>query len=128
MLTVPPPSHAPVTTPITIPMSRHAHVRSQQRGVCLKVLDCLLAYGHREHDHRGATVVVFNRAALASIRLAEPSDLSRAVAECRTLYAVVDSDGLVVTTGYRFRRVVRDLSISNLRPRQSKRVRGRVLS
>ena len=110
--------------PLAIVTSDHARVRARQRSVELRVLDCLIAYGHHEHDHRGAVVVVFDRFGLACIERFEPADLSREVNESRNLYAVVDSYGCVVTTGYRYRRVVRDMSLSNLRPRRRRRVRS----
>jgi hypothetical protein len=40
------------------------------------------------------------------------------------LYAVVDSTGVVITAGHRFRRVPRDLSLSSFRPGRSRSPRA----
>lgn len=39
----------------------HAKIRSQQRGIPPIVVDMLLQFGHREHDHAGAEIVYFDR-------------------------------------------------------------------
>ena len=110
-------------------LTHHAATRIRQRGINLEVLGCLLSYGHREHDHRGAEVVAFDRSALSLVRATEAPDVWRAVEQARDVYAVVDSDGLVITSGFRFRRVVRDFSLSSMRPRRGHRnyLRGRQL-
>jgi hypothetical protein len=47
------------------------------------------------------------------------------MAAARSIYAVVDVDGSVVTTGHRYRRVLRDLSLSSFRPGRSRKPRRR---
>lgn len=98
-------------------LTQHAAVRMRQRGIDEGVLDCLLTYGRREHDHRGAEVVVHDRETLEDVRRHETAATWRAAEGARALYAVVGSDGLVITTGHRCRRVIRDMSLSSLRPR-----------
>ena len=39
-------------------LTHHAGIRVQQRGVNRDTLDCLLAYGHHESDHKGCSVVM----------------------------------------------------------------------
>lgn len=97
-------------------LSPHASVRAQQRGVRLEALDCLLGYGTEYHDHLGATVIVMSRRSLDAVRRLEPGLWSQ-VRSARGLYAVMDGDGRVITTGHRQRHVTRDRSLSNLRPR-----------
>lgn len=104
-----------------IPLSAHAEVRKQQRGIRHDVLDCLLAYGRREHDHAHCEIVYFDaRAAERAHKEAGPQ-LAHLVSDHRDVYAVIDSDGRVVTTGHRFRRILRDKSQSNLRPSRARR-------
>jgi len=43
--------------------TNHATVRCQQRGVSPFVLDLLLRFGRRQHDHAGAEVIFFDRRA-----------------------------------------------------------------
>ena len=104
-------------------LTRHAGIRVQQRGVNRDTLDCLLAYGRHEPDHQGCSVVTFDGKALKAIELFEPSVVSVQATDSQNLYAVVDADGVVVTAGHRFRRVLRDLSLSSLRPGRGRRPR-----
>ena len=108
---------------LTLPLTVHAVTRAQQRGVNRTVLDCLLQYGRHEHDHMGCEVVTFDDETLDEVALREPRALWREVAEARSVYAIVNSDGSVVTTGHRFRKVLRDRSLSSNRPGRSRRPR-----
>lgn len=101
-------------------LTKHAAIRLQQRGVNLDVLDCLLTYGHHEPDHKGCLVVTFDSRAMDDLSRFEPRYMQAKSTDSRSLYAVVDSDGVVVTTGHRYRRVPRDLSLSALRPGRSR--------
>ncbi|MGE5525280.1 MAG: DUF4258 domain-containing protein [Rhodospirillaceae bacterium] len=76
-------------------LTDHARARMRQRGIPDAVVADLLAYGRAEHDHRGGTIVYFDREARAYTRRN-----SRA-------YLVLAGDGSVVTVGHRYRRIVR---------------------
>lgn len=120
--TVSPIPHRQALCASALPLSPHAVVRLQQRGIRPDVLDCLLAYGRREHDHAHCEIVYFDTHALQRLqREADPHTVHLAQ-EHRDVYAVVDGNGCVVTTGHRFRRVLRDKSLSNLRPRRARRL------
>lgn len=107
-----------------IGFTRHAGVRVQQRGVNRDVLDCLLAYGHQEPDHKGCRIVTFDGRALLELSRFEPRELNTKPMGSRNLYAVVDGDGVVVTAGHRLRQIKRDLSLSSLRPGRSRSPRA----
>ena len=98
-------------------LTQHAQARVQQRGLDRVVLDCLLRYGRREFDHRGGKILRFDRASLREVSRNEPVSLWVKALEARSLYAVVGVNGPVITTGHRFRRVLRDRSISSFRAR-----------
>ena len=110
---------ANLATPLTV----HAVIRAQQRRVTRSVLDCLLQYGHHEHDHMGCEVVPFDDETIDEVARREPRALLREVAEACSVYAIVNSDGSVVTTVHRFRKVLRDRSLSSNRPGRSRRPR-----
>lgn len=76
-------------------LTDHARARMRQRGIPAAVVADLLAYGRAEHDHRGGTIVYFDRKARAYTRRS-----SRA-------YLVLANDGTVVTVGHRYRRISR---------------------
>lgn len=87
-------------------LSRHAAVRSQQRGIPPHAIEALLDYGTEHHDHRGAVVLVLDRAAtrrLSRSRRVHGRDLDT----LRGLYAVVSTGGRVCTVGHRTRRLQR---------------------
>lgn len=108
-----------------IMLTPHAEMRVQQRGVDRQVLDCLLLYGRPEFDHFGCEILYFDEESLDKVARNESRRLWLKAVESRHLYAVVNSDGKVVTTGYRFRRVQRDRSLSSYRPGRTRSPRRR---
>ena len=87
-------------------LSRHAAIRSQQRGIPPHAIDALLDFGTEHHDHHGAVVLMLDRAAAKRLARSQPlrgSDLDA----LRGLYAVVTTDGHVRTVGHRTRRLQR---------------------
>lgn len=111
------PSISPIATAVAWKwvLSPHAEVRAQQRGVDRNVLECLLTYGRRDFDHCGCEIVYFDNASLEDLAKYESIQLWLKAVQSRCVYAVVNSDGLVVTTGHRYRRIQRDKSLSSYR-------------
>jgi hypothetical protein len=97
--------------------TNHAIKRVRQRGIGLSALDCLLRYGRENHDHHGAQILTFDALSLDEVRRNEPRQIWQQVVDARALYAVVDSTGVVITAGHRFRHIVRDVSLSSRRRR-----------
>ena len=48
--------------------SAHAVARMQQRGIREDAVDLLFRYGREEHDHRGRTIIYFDKAARRRMR------------------------------------------------------------
>jgi Domain of unknown function (DUF4258) len=89
-------------------LTPHARTRMQQRGIRPEALEALLDYGRVRHLHQGGReILFFDKKARA--RLARASSGVRREAErlVRT-YAIMDSSGVVITVGHRYRRVTRD--------------------
>ena len=87
-------------------LTRHAAVRSQQRGIPPHAIEAILDYGPEHHDHHGAVVLLLDRA--ATRRLAREQRLNDpAIDALRGLYAVLSGDGYVRTVGHRTRRMQR---------------------
>ena len=87
-------------------LSAHARRRMQQRGISAAALDALLDFGRATRAGRGRELVFFDRKARE--RLARAKALAAGEATRVThSYAIVGSDGTVVTVGHRFRRVPR---------------------
>lgn len=85
-------------------LTRHAAVRQQQRGVPPMIIDLLLDYGSVERAGKGVTTYYFDRAARRKV-LAYVGRLSAAVEPFFDYYAVVASDGRIITIAPRLQRV-----------------------
>jgi hypothetical protein len=85
--------------------STHATVRCQQRGIPTLVLDLLLEFGQREHDHAGAEIVFFDHRARKRIESYSGGLISKQN-EFLDSYAVL-ADGNIVTVGHRYKRINR---------------------
>jgi hypothetical protein len=87
-------------------LTRHARTRMQQRGIAAAALDALLDYGRARHLHNGCEIVFFDKDAKA--RLARANALAAREAEKLTrTYAIMGSNGVVITVGHRYHRIPR---------------------
>lgn len=89
------------------PMSRHARARQQQRRIPPLIIEWLLAYGSHEHDGHGAIVCYFDRAARTRLGRAIGLEVVERLGDLCDSYVVVGTDGIVITTGHRYRRIRR---------------------
>jgi len=89
--------------------SRHANTRCQQRGLSPLVVDCLLQFGEEVYDHAGGVIHHFTKKSLRRIEHTwgrEP--VRRLLHDHRDAYVVTSSsDGTIITTGWRDRRIPR---------------------
>ena len=83
------------------PLTTHARVRMQQRGISPAVLDVLLAYGREAHDHRGCRIVQFDKRSRRRAARELGSELFRRIERHLGAYAVIGPDDAVVTVGHR---------------------------
>jgi len=86
-------------------LTRHARARMQQRGIRPAVLEALLDYGREVHAGGGCDLVFFDKRARA--RLARANVALAEAERVRNSYAIVASDGAVITVGHRHRRIPR---------------------
>jgi Domain of unknown function (DUF4258) len=70
-------------------LTQHAEVRMQQRGITRSMLDSLLDYGAILHDHRGATIVYFDRKARTRLLQQSGGMAYRKLEKQLNTYAVV---------------------------------------
>jgi hypothetical protein len=88
-------------------LTAHARARMQQRGIRPDALAALLDFGSARHLHsKGRELVFFDRKARARLSKANPA-AAREAARLRRTYAILGSDGTVITVGHRYRRVTR---------------------
>lgn len=88
-------------------LTNHARARLQQRAIPMPVLDCLMSYGKKVHDHRGGEILFFDRQARHQLRRTFGNDGFKRLETKLDTYAVIGTDGAVVTVGHRTRRIVR---------------------
>jgi hypothetical protein len=85
------------------PLTDHARVRMQQRGIPPVALDVILEYGREAHDHRGCRIVRFDKRSRLQVAKAL-GEAFRGVERYLDAYAVLASDDAVVTVGHRYGR------------------------
>ncbi len=88
------------------PLSTHARRRMQQRGISAAALDALLDFGRSTRAGRGRELVFFDHKARERLSRAKVLPAGEATRVCGS-YAIVGSDGTVITVGHRFRRIPR---------------------
>ena len=85
------------------PLTDHARVRMQQRGIPPAALDALLDYGREAHDHRGCRIVRFDKRSRRVAARALGGNF-RSLERYFNAYAVLAADDAVVTVGHRMGR------------------------
>lgn len=89
-------------------LSQHAQCRMQQRAIPSCLIDWLFQFGAEAHDHHGAQVLYFDRAAKRRLAEIVPApQLARFDQKLKNAYLVESIDGTVITVGYRDKKVHR---------------------
>jgi hypothetical protein len=88
------------------PLTDHARVRMQQRGIPPAALDVLLEFGREAHDHHGCRIVHFDKRSRRQAAKAL-GEAFRGVERYLDAYAVLANDDAVVTVGHRCARRTR---------------------
>jgi len=91
----------------TVTLTDHASVRLQQRGIPVPILGWLLAHGRKIHDHHGSKIVFFDHGARERFRREHGGRAYRRFERKLDAYAVVTTDGVVLTVGRRTKRLNR---------------------
>lgn len=91
-----------------IAFTDHALTRVQQRGISHTVLELLLTYGKKCHDQRGSEVVFFDHQARNRLRKYCEVSLFKYIEKKLDTYAVIATDGTVITVGHRTKRINRN--------------------
>ena len=87
------------------PLTTHARVRMQQRGIPTAAVEALLDFGREAHDHRGCRIVRFDKRSRQRAARALGARLFRSVERYLDTYAVVGPDDSIVTVGHRNHRI-----------------------
>jgi hypothetical protein len=88
-------------------LTPHARARMQQRGISAAALEALIDFGRARHLHAdGREILFFDKKAKARLARVDP-DAAREAAKLTRTYAIMGSNGVVITVGHRYRRVGR---------------------
>lgn len=88
-------------------LTKHAQVRSQQRGIPTQIQDWLLSYGEEVYDHQGGIVRYFSKRSVERIERTLGRRPLRQNSEYLRSFLVESHDGKIVTVGKRYKRVWR---------------------
>jgi hypothetical protein len=90
--------------------TRHARKQMQRRGLGEATINLLLMYGSVNHDHLGAELYHFDKAAMRRLERDWGPEAARRLDGLHRTYAVSGTDGRLITVGHRYRRIRRDRS------------------
>jgi hypothetical protein len=90
---------------MNIQMSKHASERRQQRCIPPLILEWLCCYGKASHDHHGAEVFFFDKQSRKALAKDVGATVVSRMESFLDTYAVISSDGTVITVGHRAKRV-----------------------
>jgi len=88
-------------------MSAHAIARLQQRTLPPLAIDWLHRFCHEHHDGRGGVILHFNKLARRRLERAVGCEPVRRMKDWLNAYAVLTTDGQLITAGHRFKRILR---------------------
>ncbi len=89
------------------PLTTHARVRLQQRGIPPVALAVLLEFGRESHDHRGCRIVRFDKRSRRLAAKALGDARFRSLERHLDAYAVVGPGDVVLTVAHRITRLKR---------------------
>jgi len=87
-----------------VPLTNHARIRMQQRGIPDGAVDLLLDYGRETRAGKGRRIVSFDKRSRRRILRELGQEVLRRIERYSDAYAVVGTDDAVVTVGHRQRR------------------------
>lgn len=88
-------------------LTQHAATRMQQRGIASNVVNALIRFGARSHDHRHGVIHYFDKEARKRLKKLMGNATYRELEGQLNAYAVLNGEGDVVTVGHRFKRLPR---------------------
>lgn len=88
-----------------VTVSNHAKVRMQQRAISEEMLESLLDFGQVRFNGQGTEILTFPKKVLRHLKKELDHKIFMQVERHLNLYAVMSSDGELITTGYRTKRL-----------------------
>jgi len=86
-------------------LSQHAKVRMQQRAISEDMLESLLDFGQVKFNGQGTEILTFPKRVVKHLKKELDHKVFMKIERHLNLYAIMSSDGELITTGYRTKRL-----------------------
>ena len=86
-------------------LSQHARVRMQQRAISEDMLESLLDFGQVKFNGQGTEILTFPKRVVKHLKKELNHKVFMKIERHLNLYAIMSSDGELITTGYRTKRL-----------------------
>ena len=86
-------------------LSHHAKVRMQQRAISEDMLESLLDFGQVKFNGQGTEILTFPKRVVKHLKKELDHKVFMKIERHLNLYAIMSSDGELITTGYRTKRL-----------------------
>jgi len=90
---------------MNVTVSHHAQIRMQQRAITADMLESLLNFGQVKFNGQGTEILTFPKKVVKHLRKELNHKVFMKIERHLNLYAIMSSDGELITTGYRTKRL-----------------------
>ena len=90
---------------MNVTVSQHAKIRMQQRAITADMLESLLDFGQVKFNGQGTEILTFPKKVVKNLKKELDHKVFMKIERHLNLYAIMSSDGELITTGYRTKRL-----------------------
>jgi hypothetical protein len=90
---------------MNVTVSHHAQIRMQQRAITADMLESLLDFGQVKFNGQGTEILTFPKKVVKHLKKELNHKVFIKIERHLNLYAIMSSDGELITTGYRTKRL-----------------------
>ena len=90
---------------MNVTVSQHAKIRMQQRAITADMLESLLDFGQVKFNGQGTEILTFPKKVVKHLKKELNHKVFMKIERHLNLYAIMSSDGELITTGYRIKRL-----------------------
>ena len=90
---------------MNVTVSHHAPIRMQQRAITADMLESLLDFGQVKFNGQGTEILTFPKKVVKHLKKELNHKVFMKIERHLNLYAIMSSDGELITTGYRTKRL-----------------------
>jgi len=90
---------------MNVTVSHHAQIRMQQRAITADMLESLLYFGQVKFNGQGTEILTFPKKVVKHLKKELNHKVFMKIERHLNLYAIMSSDGELITTGYRTKRL-----------------------